>query len=134
MEEARVVVQHMELSLLNVACDDPGITVGAQLVLPVLQERLDARAQVCPLDPPVLLPGNQLRIYLGSFPNQHGGHTLFPVQEFAAERAKMAESEIIRMLVSSRTELIRTKRTDVVNTASSTRLSNPCCMLIRQDT
>ncbi len=66
MEEARVVVQHLEMQLLNVACDDPGILVGVQLVLPVMQERLDASGR-----------------------------------QFAAERAKLAESEIIRMEVSA---------------------------------
>ncbi len=64
MEETRVVVQHLEMQLLNAACDDPGIIIGAQLILPILQERLDQRGK-----------------------------------QWAAERARMAESEIIRMEV-----------------------------------
>ncbi|KAL6765006.1 hypothetical protein V8C86DRAFT_2467238 [Haematococcus lacustris] len=43
-EEGRVAVQHLEMNLINVACDDPGIAIGAQLVLPVLQEALEERA------------------------------------------------------------------------------------------
>ena len=58
------VLQHLELFLVNVACDDPGAAIGSQLVLPLLQERLDAAAL-----------------------------------EFKAERAKMAEEEIIAMEV-----------------------------------
>lgn len=51
---------------MNVACDDPGAAIGSQLVLPLLQERLDAAAL-----------------------------------EYKAERAKMAEDEIIAMEVRS---------------------------------
>lgn len=58
------VLQHLELFLVNVACDDPGAAIGSQLVLPLLQERLDAAAL-----------------------------------EYKAERAKMAEEEIIAMEV-----------------------------------
>jgi hypothetical protein len=45
MEEARVVVQHLEMQLVNVACDDPGIAIGGQLALPLLQERLDVKGK-----------------------------------------------------------------------------------------
>ncbi|WIA33521.1 hypothetical protein OEZ86_006646 [Tetradesmus obliquus] len=62
LEEGRVALQHLELMLTNVACDDPGAAIGSQLVLPLLQERLDAAALA-----------------------------------FKAERAKMAEEEIIAM-------------------------------------
>ncbi|KAG1660965.1 hypothetical protein FOA52_005590 [Chlamydomonas sp. UWO 241] len=44
LEELRVALQHLEMHLLNCACDDPGATIGMQLALPLLQERLDARA------------------------------------------------------------------------------------------
>jgi hypothetical protein len=44
LEEGRVALQHLEMFLLNVACDDPGAAIGTQLVLPMLQERLDAAA------------------------------------------------------------------------------------------
>lgn len=64
LEEGRVVLQHLEMFLLNVACDDPGAATGTQLVLPMLQERLDGAALA-----------------------------------FKAERAKMAEDEIIAMEV-----------------------------------
>jgi hypothetical protein len=64
LEEGRVALQHLEMFLLNVACDDPGAAIGTQLVLPMLQERLDAAALA-----------------------------------FKAERAKMAEDEIIAMEV-----------------------------------
>lgn len=30
--------------LINVACDDPGAAIGAQLALPLLMERLDSKA------------------------------------------------------------------------------------------
>ena len=45
LEEGRATLQHLEMQLINVACDDPGATVGARLALPMLQERLDAKAQ-----------------------------------------------------------------------------------------
>ncbi len=38
------LLQHVENFVVNVACDDPGAAVGTQLVLPLLQERLDVRA------------------------------------------------------------------------------------------
>ena len=44
VEESRVALQHLEMHLINTACDDPGATIGMQLALPVLQDRLDARA------------------------------------------------------------------------------------------
>lgn len=44
LENGRAVLQHLEMQLINVACDDPGATVGTQLVLPMLRERLDAKA------------------------------------------------------------------------------------------
>lgn len=37
LEEGRVALQHLEMFLLNVACDDPGAAIGTQLVLPLLQ-------------------------------------------------------------------------------------------------
>ncbi len=45
LEEGRAPLQHLEMHLINVACDDPGATIGAQLALPMLQERLDAKAR-----------------------------------------------------------------------------------------
>jgi hypothetical protein len=39
LEAARAALQHLELALLNVACDDPGTPIGAQLILPLLQVR-----------------------------------------------------------------------------------------------
>ena len=45
MEEAKVAVSQLEQQLLNVACDDPGSTVGMSLLLPLLIDRLDALAQ-----------------------------------------------------------------------------------------
>ena len=45
LEEGRTCLAHLELALINVACDDPGAAVGAQLALPLLQERLDACAR-----------------------------------------------------------------------------------------
>jgi hypothetical protein len=45
LEAGEVVIVHLEQSLLNVSCDDPGSTVGMALVLPLLQDQLDALAQ-----------------------------------------------------------------------------------------
>ncbi|DBA96032.1 TPA: hypothetical protein ACH3X1_001533 [Trebouxia sp. C0004] len=45
LEDGRAVLHHLEAQLVNVACDDPGAAIGAQLALPLLQERLDAKAQ-----------------------------------------------------------------------------------------
>lgn len=45
LEDGRAVLHHLEAQLINVACDDPGAAIGAQLALPLLQERLDAKAQ-----------------------------------------------------------------------------------------
>jgi hypothetical protein len=39
LEEGRVALQHLEVLLVNVACDDPGTVIGSQLVLPLLQVR-----------------------------------------------------------------------------------------------
>lgn len=45
LEDGRAVLHHLEMHLVNVACDDPGAIIGSNLVLPLLQERLDAHAQ-----------------------------------------------------------------------------------------
>ncbi len=44
-QEGRAVLPFLEAYLLNLACDDPGTIIGAQLVLPFLQKRLLATAQ-----------------------------------------------------------------------------------------
>lgn len=44
LEEGEVAVAQLEAQLLNVACDDPGSTVGMVLLLPALCDRLDALA------------------------------------------------------------------------------------------
>ena len=44
LEDGRAVLHHLEMFLVNVACNDPGAAIGAHLVLPLLQERLDAKA------------------------------------------------------------------------------------------
>ncbi len=44
-EEGRAVLPFLEAYLLSLTCDDPGTIIGPQLVLPLLQERLDAKAQ-----------------------------------------------------------------------------------------
>ncbi|GFR52505.1 hypothetical protein Agub_g15080 [Astrephomene gubernaculifera] len=62
LEDSSVALQHLEMQLINVACDDPGAIIGAQLALPLLQERLDQRGL-----------------------------------QYAAERAKLAEDEVLRM-------------------------------------
>ncbi|GAX74273.1 hypothetical protein CEUSTIGMA_g1722.t1 [Chlamydomonas eustigma] len=67
LEESRVALQHLEMNLMNTGCDDPGALIGLQLALPILQDKLDARAL-----------------------------------EYAAERAKMAEHEIIQMEAAQR--------------------------------
>ena len=45
LEDGRAVLAHLEGALINVSCNDPGAVVGQQLALPILQERLDARAR-----------------------------------------------------------------------------------------
>ena len=40
LEDGRAALQPLEMSLINVACDDPGAAIGAQLVLPLLQVRI----------------------------------------------------------------------------------------------
>ena len=44
LEDGRAALQHLEMALINVACDDPGAAIGAHLILPLLQERLDSKA------------------------------------------------------------------------------------------
>jgi hypothetical protein len=44
LAEGAAALLHLEAALGYVACDDPGAAVGASLVLPMLQERLDAAA------------------------------------------------------------------------------------------
>lgn len=45
LEDGRAVLAHLEGALINVSCDDPGASIGQQLALPLLQERLDTRAR-----------------------------------------------------------------------------------------
>ncbi len=45
LEDGRAVLAHLEGALINVSCNDPGAVVGQQLALPILQERLDAKAR-----------------------------------------------------------------------------------------
>lgn len=44
VEEGKVAIQLLKSFVINVACDDPGTTLGVQLLLPFLQEKLDAKA------------------------------------------------------------------------------------------
>lgn len=44
LEDGAVVLQHLEMFLINVACDDPGAAIGTSVILPLLQERLDKEA------------------------------------------------------------------------------------------
>ena len=44
LEDGRAALAHLESAVVNVACDDPGAAIGSQLVLPLLQDRLDGRA------------------------------------------------------------------------------------------
>ena len=44
LEEGRVAVQYLELSLTNAACENPGTSIAEKLVLPLLQERLEEGA------------------------------------------------------------------------------------------
>ena len=44
LEDGRAALQHLEMALINVACDDPGAAIGGHLILPLLQERLDGKA------------------------------------------------------------------------------------------
>jgi len=43
LDEGKVAVQHILQFAINVACDDPGITIGQYIVLPYLQEKLDLK-------------------------------------------------------------------------------------------
>ena len=45
LEEGRVAAQHLERAFLNAACDDLELRVAGELVLPLLQERLDEAAR-----------------------------------------------------------------------------------------
>jgi hypothetical protein len=45
LEDGRAALAHLDMALSNVACDDPGTAIGSQLALPLLQERLSARAE-----------------------------------------------------------------------------------------
>eukprot|EP00210_Caulerpa_lentillifera_P002504 g2401.t1 len=44
VEDGAVVLQHLEMFLINIACDDPGALIGSSVILPLLQERLDEKA------------------------------------------------------------------------------------------
>ena len=39
LADGAAALQHLEMALVNTACDDPGAAVGAQLALPLLQVR-----------------------------------------------------------------------------------------------
>lgn len=41
LEAGNAVLHHLEMFLVNVACNDPGAAIGSSLILPILQERLD---------------------------------------------------------------------------------------------
>lgn len=43
LNDGCAALHHLEMHMINVACDDPGAAIGAQLILPILQERLDAK-------------------------------------------------------------------------------------------
>ena len=43
LDDGNVAVQHLMAFAVNVACDDPGITIGTNIVLPYLQEKLDMK-------------------------------------------------------------------------------------------
>jgi hypothetical protein len=45
LEESYVVAQHLERALINTACIDLGARVATELVLPLLQERLEEAAR-----------------------------------------------------------------------------------------
>ena len=45
LDEGKAVLQLLEMHLVNVACNDPGAVIGNQLILPMLQERLDIEAR-----------------------------------------------------------------------------------------
>ena len=45
IDDGRAVLQLLEMHLVNVACNDPGAVIGNQLILPMLQERLDDEAR-----------------------------------------------------------------------------------------
>ncbi len=44
LQGGRVALQHLEMFLVNVACNDPGGVISAHRVLPLLRERLHGRA------------------------------------------------------------------------------------------
>eukprot|EP00210_Caulerpa_lentillifera_P004712 g4496.t1 len=44
VEDGAVVLQHLEMFLINIACDDPGALIGTSVILPLLQERLEEKA------------------------------------------------------------------------------------------
>lgn len=39
LADGAAALQHLEMALVNTACDDPGAAIGAQLALPLLQVR-----------------------------------------------------------------------------------------------
>ena len=41
LEQGQVAILYLEQNLLNVTCDDPGAALGLNVVLPLLQDRLD---------------------------------------------------------------------------------------------
>jgi Ubiquitin carboxyl-terminal hydrolase len=43
LDDGKVAIQHLLQFAINVACDDPGITIGQNIVLPYLQEKLDLK-------------------------------------------------------------------------------------------
>ena len=45
LELGQVAARHLEVSLINTACDYPGASIAEKLVLPLLQERLEEGAR-----------------------------------------------------------------------------------------
>lgn len=48
LEDGHAALQHLEMLFIGVACDNPGARLSAELVLPALQERIDALAMEFP--------------------------------------------------------------------------------------
>lgn len=62
----------MENFVVNVACDDPGASVGAQLVLPLLQERLDVQALQYAAKKAEEAQAEVIRMEVGGAPDREG--------------------------------------------------------------
>ena len=61
--EGRAILLHLQNQLMNVACDNPGAAIGAQLALPILQVGHACIDELCCGTRDSALPGGVAKVW-----------------------------------------------------------------------